>query len=105
MDSLIVRAAATVTATLTAFADGDVPKVPSTPVEIGTGVTLHGHPQSGAWKILILMLVAAIVVGTVVLVYVVRQRRKHIERRQLRRLRPLRRTADAPRPARADRVP
>ena len=92
MESLIARALATVagtvttvTATVTGFG-GDVPAVPSVPVQIGTGGTRQGHPQAASWQMLILMFVALIVLGTVVLLYVVWQRRKIVERRRLRRM-------------------
>jgi hypothetical protein len=78
----------------------DVPAVPSIPVQIGTGGPHHGHPQAASWQMLILMFVALTLVGTAVLLFVVRQRRKAVERRRVRRM------AEAPTsvPA-ADRVP
>ncbi|NUR30764.1 MAG: hypothetical protein HOV83_33760 [Catenulispora sp.] len=86
MDSLIARAVANAAATMSGFGHDDVPAVPSIPVQIGTGGTRHGHPQSASWQMLILMFVGLILLGTAVLLYVVRQRRKVVARRRLRRM-------------------
>ncbi|MFL6115821.1 MAG: hypothetical protein ACJ786_31400 [Catenulispora sp.] len=65
------------------------------PVQIGsTHAVHHGYAEIGSWQSLILMFIAAIVVGAVVLLYVVGQRGKVLERRRLRRM------AEAPTPTR-----
>src|SRR2546423_658234 len=72
----------------------DAPNVPSVPVQIGTpGVVYHGHNEIGSRQSLILMFIAAIVVGAIVLLHVVRQRGKVLERRRQSRM------AEAARPA------
>jgi len=86
MNPLIARAAAMVVVTVAGFGHDDVPAVPSIPVQIGTHGTRHGHPQAASWQMLILMFVALIVLGTAVLLYVVRQRRKIVARRRMRRM-------------------
>lgn len=91
MDALIVRMVAAMVAA--AIRGGDPPGTPSGPVEIGTGGTHRSHAEIGSWQMLILMFVSAVVIGTAVLVYVVRQRRRVLERRRLRRM------AEAVRPA------
>jgi hypothetical protein len=72
----------------------DTPSGPSGPVEIGTGGTHHGHAEAGSWQTLILMFIAVILIGAAVLMYVVRQRRKLLERRRLRRIAEAARRAD-----------
>lgn len=82
MGSLIVRA---VSAVGMLGADG-APSTPSTPVQIGTPGARHGRPEMGSWQMLILMFISAIVLGTLVLMYVVRQRGKVLARRRVRRM-------------------
>ncbi|NUP47146.1 MAG: hypothetical protein HOW97_07500 [Catenulispora sp.] len=85
MDAVIARVVAAVTAA--GFGDDDAPHAPSSPVQIGTGgVVHHARSEIGSWQTLILMFVGVVVVGAAVLMYVVRQRRKLLERRRLRRM-------------------
>ena len=93
MDSLVRVVAA--------VADAVRDDTPSGPVEIGTGVRHRHHAEIGSWQTLILMFVAAIGIGTAVLMYVVRQRRKLLERRRLRRLAEAAHYAEPQRPAAA----
>jgi hypothetical protein len=86
MGSLIVRAVAAAMAAVAGFGEAGAPDVPSSPVQVGTGATPHRHTETASWRTLILMFISAIVVGTAVLMYVVRQRRRLLERRRLRRM-------------------
>ncbi|GAA2057771.1 hypothetical protein GCM10009839_79150 [Catenulispora yoronensis] len=79
MGSLAVRV-------MGAFVDDDDPGVPSGPVDIGTAGVHHARNEIGSWQTLILMFISVIVVGAVVLLYVVRQRGRLVERRRLRRM-------------------
>ena len=71
---------------LIALPTDDTPYVPSAPVQIGTSGPRHGVPEVGSWQALIMMLAAAIVLGTVVLMFAVRQRMRVLERRRVRRM-------------------
>ncbi|GAA1968721.1 hypothetical protein [Catenulispora subtropica] len=82
MDSLIARAVEMVA---TVGNDGG-PNAPSVPVDIGTPGARHGHAEIGSWRMLIVMIISTIVIGTAVLMYVVRQRHRLLERRRLRRM-------------------
>jgi hypothetical protein len=71
---------------LSRMAGDGSPNAPSTPVEIGTSGTHHSRSQIGSWQDLFLMLAVVIAIGTVVLLFVVRQRVGLLERRRLRRM-------------------
>lgn len=71
---------------LIALATDDTPHVPSAPVQIGTPGPRHGVSEVGSWQWLIVMLAAAIVLGTVVLMFAVRQRTRALKRRRVHRM-------------------
>jgi hypothetical protein len=62
------------------------PKVPSTPVEIGTSGPRHNVSEAGSWQVLITMFALVLVLGAAVLMYAVRQRARVLERRRVRRM-------------------
>lgn len=64
----------------------DTPYVPSAPVEIGTSGPHHGVAEAGSWQVLIIMFGLVVLVGAAVLMYVVRQRTRLLERRRVRRM-------------------
>ncbi|MEY9906586.1 hypothetical protein ABIA35_002806 [Catenulispora sp. MAP12-49] len=68
------------------LAGDTTPYVPSAPVQIGTSTPRHGAAEAGAWQVLLVLFALVLVLGAAVLMYVVRQRTRVLDRRRVRRM-------------------